>query len=533
MWIDLILLDSNGSNIRTLISKPGVYFEAPCWSPDGSTIAAAVKVGQKTDIVIIDPKTGALNTLFRTDIHEDNEPSFSPDSRWVVFSSNRSGIWNIHAWDMVEKKLYQLSSVFYAASEPRVSPDGRTLSFFSMYRGVNRLYSMPFEPRAGRVIHVEDGGAVDEPDIDRLQPDIKVESKGIPVWEAYKPIVHAPYIDSDEKGGKLGIYCMGADPIGLTTYNAQILYGIESERPGYDVSVINKSFWPAINVRIYDSAEEHNTLGSGEDFWFRERGVKLSLGLDVLHRNVPSKIASSYSIGTRFRRFDGLDDHRIDRKKDRAFGIFGEIDLKHIPDSARRDVVPQWAQMLYISYENAFSRLGGEIPGHNAIVFAKQYIPSPVKHHGFELTFAHQNQNGYLHYNKYKCLPRGYFQDDSEGDLNMRKNLMMSLEYHFPLWYTDRGIGLILYHLNLLKGSFFVDYGAGWNRSFDIDSWMDKVLTSVGATLTTKSSVLCWLPIEAGISAGYKIRDKEKFANFILKIDIDMFNNRPVFYDYF
>ena len=35
MWIDLVLLNADGTNIRPLISKPGIYFDAPCWSPDG------------------------------------------------------------------------------------------------------------------------------------------------------------------------------------------------------------------------------------------------------------------------------------------------------------------------------------------------------------------------------------------------------------------------------------------------------------------------------------------------------------------
>ncbi len=82
--------------------------------------------------------------------------------------------------------------------------------------------------------------------------------------------------------------------------------------------------------------------------------------------------------------------------------------------------------------------------------------------------------------------------------------------------------------MNLLKGSIFVDYGAGWDGDFGISSWADKALTSIGTTLTMKSTVMSWLPIEFGISTGYKMRDKKGFANLILSIGIDDFNNRPV-----
>jgi len=539
MWIDLILLDVDGSNVRSLVSKPGIYVEAPCWSPDGTHIAAIIKVGQKSDIVIINPQTGTFKTLFRSDIHEDNEPSFSPDGRWIVFSSNRSGVWNIYAWDLIEKKLYQLTSVLYTAGEPRVSPDGKILSFFSMYRGVNQLCTIPFKPQAGREIHVEEEGEIEEPNLSRLEPDIGFESKGIPLWEAYKPFVHIPYYGSDEEGNLLGVYFLGADPVGLNTYTAEILYGLESERAGYDISIINKSFWPAIKARVYDSAEKGNTPKGGEDYltnrgkYFRERGVELSLGLDVIHKTAPGIFQSSYLIGTRFRRFDGLHDIAVNKSRDQSMEIFGELRFMHIPDFAPRDMIPQWAQVLHITHEEGLLWLAGEIPGHNTFISAKQYVPSPLKHHGIEMTLTHQNQRGSLRYEKRMSIPRGYSSDDTEGDIYLRKNLMMSLEYHFPLWYTDRGVGLILYHINLLKGSFFIDYGAGWDGNFDISSWADKARMSVGGTLTTKSTVMSWLPIEFGISAGYKIRDREEFANFILSIDIDDFNIRPVYFDYF
>lgn len=518
MWIDLVLVERDGSRIRPLVSKPGVYLEAPVWSPDGSCIAAAVKVGQNADIVIIDPHTGSMNTLFQTDIHGDNEPCFSPDGRWIVFSSNRSGIWNIHAWDMAEHKLYQITSVFYAASGPHISPDGETLSFFSMHRGVNRLCTMPFMPRAGKEVHVEDGSILNEPDLERLEPEISFQESGIPWWKVYRPFLHVPYLSSDEDGATFGIFVMGADPVGINSYTANIFHGLESNRPGYDLWLTNRSFWPTIRVRAYDSAQEGNTLGGGRDYWFRERGGELSFGLDVTHKTAPSIISSSYRAGTRIRKFDGLEGLSVDSNQDRSMGVFGEMVFSRTPDHARRDVVPLWGQQFFISHEEGVSDMWGELPGHNTFASVTQYVPSVLKHHGFEITVSHQSQDGILFYEKSSSIPRGYDDDDEQGGLNLRKNLLTSMEYHFPIWYADRGIGLSAFHLNLFKGSLFVDYGAGWEDDFVFHDWTDQARTTVGATLTARSYLLAWIPVEIGLSGGYKIREEEAFINFIFQI---------------
>jgi len=183
-------------------------------------------------------------------------------------------------------------------------------------------------------------------------------------------------------------------------------------------------------------------------------------------------------------------------------------------------MVSSWGEDLSLSYEKGLSNLGGEIPGYNGIVSLTQYVPSYFEHQGLALTLTHQAQNGLLYYNKDLSIPRGYHDYDSQGDLDKRKNLLMSAEYHFPIIYTDGGVGLYAYHSDLLKGSLFIDYGAGWDGGFDWDSWNRMARTSVGATLTNKCVLFALLPVEFGIQAGYKTHEGEGFANFIFKVGL-------------
>jgi hypothetical protein len=164
--------------------------------------------------------------------------------------------------------------------------------------------------------------------------------------------------------------------------------------------------------------------------------------------------------------------------------------------------------------------LGGDIHGYNFFISGTQYVPSIILHHGLALKAVHQLQKGMLFYNKDLSIPRGYSDDDPYGDLYRRKNLLLTAEYHFPILFTDTGIGLYSYHSDLVKGSVFVDCGAGWDDGFHWHSWRHKARTTVGATLSNRCVLLAVLPIEIGITAGYKTREDEGFSYFFLRFEM-------------
>ncbi len=518
MWIELVLLDVDGTNIRKLVSKPGLYFQSPCWSPDGKSIAVSAKSGGKLDIALVDPDTGDVRTLFTPDTYGDNDPSFSPDGRWIVFTSSRDGIWNIYAWDIENAHLFQLTSVSTGANEPLVSDDGTMLSFLVVSEGTKEIRVMPFDPETGRPVSVKPGGKLDEPDYSRVQPYIPLKNKGIPLWEAYKPFVHVPFIDTDEEGSVYGIMLMGKDPVGLNEYLATVFYGVESERPGFSLSFANESFWPAINARIYDFAANKVMSSGHKDIWVRESGGELSMSLDVIHKAFPVEISSNYSVGTRYRKFSGLEKFEIDNSRDTAFSVFGGMRFARIPDKAPRSMLPSCGQMLFLQGEKHITVSGGEISGHNVQVMAKQFLPSPVKHHGFELTVAHQDQSGAVYFIKDGYLPRGFEVEDMEGGFNLKKTLNISLEYRYPIWFLDRGHGLNFFHAHLLRSSLFVDYGAGWAGTFNAGNWARAAQTSIGTTFTAQTSIFSLVGVEFGIAAGYKPREERGFTEFILQV---------------
>ncbi len=88
-------MDEDGSNV-TRVTFAGQFNSSPSWSPDGSKIAFAGQSGENFDVFVMDADgsnmirlTSAKKSNGRWSSNED--PSFSPCGRFVVYTSNRTG----------------------------------------------------------------------------------------------------------------------------------------------------------------------------------------------------------------------------------------------------------------------------------------------------------------------------------------------------------------------------------------------------------------------------------------------------------
>jgi serine/threonine-protein kinase len=66
----------------------------------------------------------------------------TPDGRWLVFNSDRSGTWQIYKMPAAGGEAIQLTTDSGGAYSPAWSPDGRQIAFHSMRAGNRDLYTM-------------------------------------------------------------------------------------------------------------------------------------------------------------------------------------------------------------------------------------------------------------------------------------------------------------------------------------------------------------------------------------------------------
>lgn len=102
-------------------------FSTPRFSPDGQMLALSAWANGRRDLWLYDLE-GTPRRRLTADPTMDRDPIWSRDGRWLYFSSDRTGIPNIFAIDVVTEGLWQVTNLRTGATKPNVSADGKTLA---------------------------------------------------------------------------------------------------------------------------------------------------------------------------------------------------------------------------------------------------------------------------------------------------------------------------------------------------------------------------------------------------------------------
>ncbi len=567
---DVVLLGFDGERIttqRTITDgNAQVHWALPRFGPDGR-IAVSRSTGDIYQIVLLD----TLGTTLRTITHDaalDMGATFSADGRWLVFSSDRSGIPNLYAADLhdADAPLRQVTNVLGAAYEPDLARDGTSIVYSAYDADGFHVVRMPFRPETWRVAPppaaiatagaarraAPESGTIYDPGA--VTADTTARRSGsYSAWRTARPWFWLPLAYTQQDVGTfLGASSFGQDVIGRHTWSASAAVAPDDGRTSGEIGYAYAGWgnplltigagrdWDRIGyVRLPDTTQirpvtEREDVLSARLGFARPR-ARLSLGASVGAELVRRRRIIEDGVGARL--VDAADDlvgmvgsvalgtartqplsisredgvalaitgrQRWDRSPDAIDGGYREVTTSN---AAYRSLdLPGFARHVLALRASGLLRTGPGATPSSIGGAAGLQIDAPV-----ELDLG----PGSL------LLPvRGFPRGVRAGT----RAWSASAEYRFPLAAVGRGIRILPLFLDRISAAAFADAGDAWCASDVADRFLRCLRTApgtpllaAGAELHLDLGLLGYGSLRTRLGAAFPIRGPDTGTAFYLR----------------
>ncbi|AYB34023.1 PD40 domain-containing protein [Chryseolinea soli] len=549
----IVLLDvASGRVMKTLDNPENYFFAMPRWSADGKSIVVLKNSPAGKTISLIDPASGMGTDLLP--VSRENVGSPIMQGKYVLFNSPVSGIDNIYAIDIETKTRYQVTSSKYAAYNPSVSTDGRTLYYSDQNRDGLDVVKTPFDPASWKAYSMQappsvkplyqaladqehHGGLLDT--VSQTPLPVKKYSK---LKGVFNPYSWGLFVTNNLAQINAGI--TSQDILSTTSISAGYLYDINEKTSYWNAGVSYQGLYPIIDVNATtgNRKEEKTDFNDKQKFTWNETGAEVGLRLPFLltrskySRTLTLGDAAGFTKTTDFvntvsrdntiiyqgpNRITPVSDSLVFLYKDQLNNgtmYYNRLNLSftNVLKRSQRDFLYRWGQTVDVDlYSTPF---GGDFYGSLFAVRSTLYFPGLAKHHflygrlGYQKSYQSIETDVYSFRNRIP-RPRGYSypNDETFG--------AASVNYALPLWYPDIAFGPLL-NIQRIKANFFCDFGQGQGRQYYYKpnsnivyySETDATYQSVGVETTFDFNILRFLPkFEAGFRTTY--RSANKFQN--------------------
>ena len=455
----------------------------PRWSPDGRTVAYSTwQDGGYRDIHLVDVASGRVVEVTH-DRALDTGPSWSPDGRTLYFSSDRTGIANIYAFDTVSGHTMQVTNVIGGAFQPAISPSGRRMVYLGYTSWGWDLYTLELDPTTFRPAPAY---------ADTRPVPTDTESVTLAPSEEYDPLetilprAYMLELGENAFGTAIGITFSAGDVVGLHTYGGRIGVGLERGEINAELNYTYQKLITPVSLRLFRSVSPRGGLIVGgeprtwiEEAWGGEvslfypmprmlHGESLSLRYGLAH------IEQAEPFGGRL---DPNDPPPTLPERGRLSSIGASWSWSDVVGTAF-DISPSEGRTLGLGMSVAHPYIGSQFTAVSASWSVTQYVENPfVQHHVLAMRYAGGMSGGDL--GRRGAFSLGGF---PEGDVlqqvldvivfggvalrgyppGFRRGTQFHLlqtEYRFPLARFMWGVSTLPAYLTRMWGSVFFDVG--------------------------------------------------------------------------
>jgi hypothetical protein len=203
-------------------------------SPGGHSIALAMwRPGGHQDIYLMSCDGGELVQI-TSDLAQDCDPTWTPDGRHILFSSDPDGIYNIYSADIETGEIRKVTNVLTGAFFPAVSPSGASLLFVGYGKHGHDLFISDLDIASARPAP-RTHDPIPEP-----EPCPAYGGEITP----YAPLAHMTpkFWLPTFTGDTLGLLFLGLDPVGFRSYIASLGVDLANAGPTYELVYVGQQY---------------------------------------------------------------------------------------------------------------------------------------------------------------------------------------------------------------------------------------------------------------------------------------------------
>ena len=535
----VFLSPSSGKTIRETALSENLFVISPSWSDDNSSLFAVVLGNKGKTVAKIDPFSGMIEELFPYNFNEVQHPV--QQGNLVYYTNTIDGTDNIYAFDLKEKKNYQVTSSRFGAKDAQVSSDGRIL-IYSNYTSEG-FKTVKTELNSAKFKFVDPASAFKY----QLADKIASQDAGIPefgvldttfVSRRYSKLGHlfnfhswSPvHVDSETQDIRPGISLMSQNK--LSTAITQI---------GYDYSSTNKTgkwigkfeytgLFPVLKLDVDFGPEKSQynkitryTNSAGQtvrvdtqlvNFTYHVINItgKINFPLNLSNGKMYRLIQPEFQVGySNIRQESSAPSNFF---KGSIIPLTYRLYAHNLLRLGTRDLQPKYGQIIDLMYRH--SPIGDRNFGTIRLAESTLYFPGILKHHGLRVYGGWQQ----------KTSSESTFSDlisYPRGCLNISNNQFLSLktDYVLPLFYPDWSIGNLGYFKRFTLKLFY-DYASAMVPIHNTNTQYRYDFGSTGGELATDCNLLRLLvPAKLGVRSSYLTATHTVNFEFLFSINFN------------
>lgn len=465
-----------------LTEESGMQYETPRWSPDGLKIAVGVwQPGGYKDIWVLDSGGKKLREV-TNDRAIDGSPAWSPDGKYLYFSSDRTGIYNLFAYEFDTGKLFRVTNVLGGAFSPCSSRDNKKLVFTDYSARGYDIHSVDIEQAAWKAAAPYQDAY---PAVEYEDRTFETSTRPYSPLRTLAPTFWLPFVGYSSESGLLGGFLtFGQDVVQKHQYFVTGLYGPKNNRAWYGIDYLYDGLYPTVHLHASDQDQVYGNLLKDQldedDYTEKQR----TYGLELIVPLLKMQKQHALRLGYRWREVSALSElppWPMYSGPNPVEGVLASGRVSYLFNSAKRynfSISPEQGRTLELGYERLDRAIGSDFDLNKYTADWHEYINLPWQHHVLQARAFAGRAIG-------QDFPQGAFQlgGDMPGDITLsiddwdvylrgypvaefrgQKAALASLEYRFPVVNIEHGGGQTPFFLRRLHGAVFAEAGNAWNE---------------------------------------------------------------------